>query len=142
MTKHAGGIVPGRARTPEVPTPMTRRLALVFVIVALICASVSAQDDRPAEEAAPAAGLVESVGRAFEPAGRSSSSIGLLQVRAASFDTEDHASQAMTAWLEQSKGDDVWIYDVSVVRPVAIETVADETQAWIGISPTLRTSIA
>ncbi len=85
-----------------------------------------------AQETQPAVGLDDAVGRNFIVASDSTYELFYLTARVVSFDTPAEASEAIPLWLEQQQVGELTRYDLSALRPIAIERVADETQAIVG----------
>jgi len=109
---------------------MRVKLLAALVIASLLSASPSAMT----QEGDLDSGLIDSAGRRFESAGRSSSELVVLDAHVAAFDNYRLASAAIGLWLDESTTDAAgrWRYDTTESRPIAIERVADETQALIG----------
>lgn len=112
------------------------RFVLIVLIMAMMTPKVAAGYQPTSSQGAdygPAApGLEESNHRSFIAASDASTSWVALEVRVARFSNETSARNAISLWFEQLREVHYYAYDLAPLRPVAVDTVGDETRAMVG----------
>lgn len=86
----------------------------------------------------PAPGLVDAAGRTFFAWDGDRFPLRSLTAQVVEFEQDTQASAAISAWFEEMRDAASPGYDTSALTPVAIGTIADETQAMIGTAISRR----